>query len=111
MEQRYYRTMHNIDEEEARADKQAAALSPLSSVDRKGGAHAGGERGGGGHLCHDDSMSHPLLDDLADRLLQCLPCLVRWLPLPVAATADMLSSIQMASVPSRSQAPRKNCDS
>ena len=96
MEQRYYWTMHNTDEEEreARADTPAAGLSPLSG-DRKG----------------DDSMSHPMLDDLADRLLQCLPCLVRWLPLPVAATADMLSSIQMASVPARSQAPRKNCNS
>lgn len=87
MEQRSYRTMHNMDEEDLRD------------------SGAQGASNGDCSRSADDGMSHPLLDAMADKMLDCLPRLPRWLALPHAS-----GSVQMTSSPSSRgnlQAPRK----
>jgi hypothetical protein len=93
VEQRSYRAM---------ADEEDARESPASAAS-----------GGRGHPSSpagqwEDGMSHPWLDTMADKLLDCLPRLPRWLPLPAAASG-LPGSIQMTTSPSRGglQAPRK----
>jgi hypothetical protein len=88
MEQRCYRTMHNMDEEDAGAG--------LRSV---GGFSSASQQS-------DDGMSHPLLDELADKLIDCLPRMPRWFPL---ASNTAPAAIQMTTT-SRGllQAPRKS---
>jgi len=90
MEQRYYRTMHNLDEED------------MGSGGAGGGRSAGNFGSGSPQM--DDGMSHPLLDEVADKLLDCLPRMPRWLQL---ASTNAPGGIQMTATSRGLQAPRK----
>jgi len=94
MEQRAYRAMHNMDEQDVRESAAASVSSALGS-------------GGPRVVVVDDGMSHPLLDSMADKLLDCLPRLPRWLALSHGAASS--GGIQMTMSPSSRgvQAPRK----
>lgn len=83
--------MHNMDEEDA------------------GPGGAGGLRSVGGFSStvqqSDDGLSHPLLDELADKLIDCLPRMPRWFPL---ASNTAPAGVQMTSTSRGLQAPRKS---
>ena len=90
VEHRSYRTM--MEEKDARE-----SLAPAAS----GGCGQSSSPVGQ----WEDGMSHPFLDNMADKLLDCLPRLPRWLPLP----PNIPGNIQMTATSSRGglQAPRK----
>lgn len=104
MEHRSYRCM---DEEDSEAREAGAGATAGSGRNRD-------SYGSSNKLQQSDdafdNMSHPLLDHMADKILDCLPRLSRtWLPVPLPNTA-VPSGIQMTSPtnPHRLQAPRKS---